>query len=118
MASSPLDSAPSVDGIPTVDCDDLQKMRGQVRIIDVRRDDEFNGELGHIENAEHHALGPDLERFLHAAPRDASYVFVCRVGGRSAQATAFAMAVGLLNVANLGGGMMQWCSYKLPTVKK
>jgi rhodanese-related sulfurtransferase len=104
------------DGIPTVDPEGLSDLSG-ARLIDVRRPDEFSGELGHLEGAELHPLGQDLERFLATAPRDATYVFVCRVGGRSAHATALAMAAGFPNVANLAGGMVRWHSRKLPTVR-
>ncbi len=36
---------------------------------------------------------------------DARYVVVCRVGGRSAQATAFLLGQGFKDVRNLAGGM-------------
>jgi rhodanese-related sulfurtransferase len=35
-------------------------------------------------------------------------VFYCQMGGRSAQAAAFAAAQGLAKPANLQGGIMAW----------
>lgn len=35
-------------------------------------------------------------------------VFYCQMGGRSAQAAAFAAAQGLRNAANLQGGILAW----------
>lgn len=115
--NDPLANAPLEDGIPTIDPDAVQTLPETVRLIDVRREDEFRGELGHAPRAEHHALGPDLERFLATAPRDQSYVFICRVGGRSAHATALAVAMGFRSVANMAGGMVRWHSRKHPTVR-
>lgn len=113
--SEPLAQAFLEDGIPTLDAAQVATLPKSVRIVDVRREDEFHGELGHVEGAVHHTLGPDLERFLAEAPRDASYVFVCRVGGRSAHATALAMAMGFPQVANMAGGMVRWNVLGLPT---
>jgi 3-mercaptopyruvate sulfurtransferase SseA len=36
------------DGIPEIDVSEVQKHAGDMVLIDVRRADEFNGELGHI----------------------------------------------------------------------
>jgi rhodanese-related sulfurtransferase len=116
-AASPLAGVFLEDGIPTLSVAQAASLPATVRLIDVRRPEEFHGELGHVEGAELHPLGPELERFLAEAPRDGHYVFLCRVGGRSAHATALAMALGFRHVANMAGGMMHWNAEGLPTVR-
>ncbi|MFZ4404761.1 MAG: rhodanese-like domain-containing protein [Pseudobdellovibrionaceae bacterium] len=68
------------DGIPEVQAEEILKSLGKVRIIDVRRPDEFNAELGHIQGAELMTLGPQLIQFLHDGDRNQEIVFVCRSG--------------------------------------
>ncbi len=55
------------------------------RIIDVRRRDEFTDELGHIQGAELHTIGPVLERLLPRLDPEEPTLFVCRSGGRSTE---------------------------------
>lgn len=85
-----------------------------VLIVDVRRPDEFNGELGHIPHAKLAPLGRDLTSFLAKIPRDRKIVFVCRSGARSATATEEAMRLGFTQTANMVGGMLLWNAEKLP----
>lgn len=101
----------SPEGVPEIDPVDLKEKSSAVRIIDVRRPDEFNAELGHIPGAELFPLGPDLISALKTWPNDQAYVFVCRSGARSATATAFASNYGLSKVYNMQGGMIQWNSH-------
>ncbi len=82
-------------------------------LVDVRMPQEFTGELGHIKGAQLIPL-PALPEHLSELPKDATIVFVCRSGGRSAQASAFALSNGYLNTFNMMGGMMQWTEHKLP----
>jgi len=98
----------SPEGIPEISPDTAGTILAACAIIDVRRPDEFNAELGHIKGAELITLGPDLEKFLRGADKQKSYLFVCRSGMRSAQATAVALSLGLRGSANLKGGMMLW----------
>lgn len=106
-----------VDGVPTLTAEDLKPQLGQVRLIDVRRPDEFNNELGHIPGAELVTLGPDLAQFLEKGSRDQQIVFVCRSGGRSGQATAQSRTLGYQKTLNLAGGMLRWNELKFPTEK-
>ena len=83
-----------LEGVPTVYCEDLASNMKQnswpqqeVLLIDVRRVDEFNGELGHIESASLYTLGPILTEFLESKSQDTEIIFICRSGVRSAQAT-------------------------------
>lgn len=92
--------------IPEITVDELVGL-GEVRIVDVREDDEWIG--GHIPTATHVALGtvPDqLDAFGADGSPDPTYV-ICKVGGRSGRACEYAMAQGK-NVVNVAGGMLAW----------
>ena len=101
-------------GVKDVDPRELAKKREQVVLIDARQPEEYSGDLGHIPGAKLIALDllPDQ---LDQVPRDKTVVFVCRSGGRSARAAAFAMEQGLTNVYNLKGGMILWNELHLQT---
>lgn len=101
-------------GINEILCENLQEKKSEFKVIDVRRDDEFTGELGHIEGAELKTLGPDLLDYLDNEERDVQIVFVCRSGGRSGQATQMAQQMGFINVSNMIGGMIEWNRLNLP----
>ncbi|MBX2987033.1 MAG: rhodanese-like domain-containing protein [Bdellovibrionaceae bacterium] len=104
-------------GIPEVHPLEVNKHHKDLRVIDVRRSEEFTGELGHIPGAELVTLGPELVRFLENGARDELIVFVCLAGGRSAQATAAALQLGFTSVVNMTGGMKLWNDLGLPTEK-
>lgn len=111
-----------VDGIPEVTCEDVlahaeQVEAKKVRLIDVRRPDEFNGEYGHIKGAELITLGPDLTQFLENGDRSEEIVFVCRSGGRSGTATAESIKLGYKFTINMAGGMIRWNERKQPVEK-
>lgn len=105
-------------GAPEISPLALKQQMNQVEMIDVRRDDEFTGELGHIEGARLVTLGEDLESFLNSASKDKPYVFICRSGGRSSQATLSAKQKGFKNVFNMEGGMLKWNALDLPVTKE
>lgn len=107
-----------VDGIPEVTCEDVLNKIGKVRIIDVRRPEEFNNELGHIQGSELVTLGADLTQFLEKGDRSQEIVFACRSGGRSGQATAESIKLGYKSTMNMVGGMLRWNDLKQPTEKK
>lgn len=100
------------NGITEVHVEELQEklgaIKGKVRLIDVRRPDEFTGELGHIPGAELVTLGPDLMQFLEKADRNQEIIFICRSGGRSGQATAESQNMGFKKTMNMIGGMLRW----------
>jgi rhodanese-related sulfurtransferase len=106
-----------VDGIPEVTCEDVLLKSKKVRLIDVRRPDEFNGEYGHIEGATLVTLGPELTEFLKNGNRADEMVFVCRSGGRSGAATAESIQLGYKFTANMVGGMIRWTELKQPVVR-
>lgn len=102
------------DRVFDIDPRELAKKREQVCLIDVRQPDEFSGELGHIPGAQLIVLDTLPER-LHQIPKDQTVVFVCKSGGRSARATAFALQSGFSEVYNLKGGMLLWNDLHLPS---
>lgn len=110
-----------INGILEINCRDLHQsfdqIKNKVRLIDVRRPDEFNAELGHIETAELFTLGSELTNFLKTADKNQEIIFICRGGVRSITAFHESVNLGFTNVANMTGGMMAWNSFQLPTVK-
>ena len=94
--------------------EEVNENASALELIDVREVDEFSGELGHIPGAKLVVLSTIPEQ-IKTLPKDKTIVFVCRSGGRSAQATAFAKKEGFTDVFNMQGGMMLWNQLKLPT---
>jgi rhodanese-related sulfurtransferase len=94
-------------GVKDIAPEEFAKHLGEIFIVDVRRDDEFNGDLGHVAGAKHIVLDSIPER-LSEIPKDGTVVFVCKSGGRSGSAAAFALGEGYKNVFNLKGGMLLW----------
>ncbi len=78
---------------------------GKVRLVDVRTDAEIA--QGHIRGAEKlplHLLPIRIGELDAGLPT----VFYCQMGGRSAQAAAFAEKQGMRDVYNLQGGITAW----------
>lgn len=98
---------PDVPGVEDIDPKELWENRTQVKIVDVRRPDEYTGELGHIEGAELIVLDTLPER-IGELDKNQTIVFVCKSGGRSGRATAFARSQGFDKVFNMKGGMLLW----------
>lgn len=113
-ASNNFVNSGAVEGIPTINPEELHTKLNHFKIIDVRGSDEFNNELGHVPHAELMTLGDDLSSRLKSADRQQEYVFVCRSGKRSAQATQEALAAGFKHVHNMAGGMLRWKELNLP----
>lgn len=84
-------------------------------LIDVRRADEFNDELGHIPRAQLMTLGDDFGARLGRFDRSERYLFICRSGGRSARAARIAQDLGFAHIYNLKGGMLRWNEMGLST---
>jgi sulfur dioxygenase len=120
--SAPLVTLKSMDpthanGFPEVTVAQVGKVRTRVTLLDVRRPDEFVGELGHIDGAILVTQGGDLDHWLQRGDRQDAIVFVCRSGRRSGQATISAVNQGYQHVANMIGGMLEWNRLKLPVVR-
>ncbi len=105
-----------IDGVNNLFVSEETSVRDYV-VIDVRRADEFSGELGHIKGAKLVTLGSELHQFLETAPKDKNYLFVCRSGARSTQASLLAASKGFTQVANMAGGMIHWNELALKAVK-
>jgi rhodanese-related sulfurtransferase len=85
-----------------------------VFLLDVREMDEW--QAGHAPSAVHIPLGQLQER-VDEVPKGASVYVVCRVGGRSAQATAWLNHVGW-EAINIDGGMQAWAAAGRPMVSE
>lgn len=105
---------PFVPGVIDIQPTELWDKKSGVRMIDVRQPEEYTGELGHIPGTELMPLAEVPEK-LQSIPKTDVIVFVCRSGGRSAQASAFAQSQGFEHVFNMKGGMLLWNDLKLPT---
>lgn len=100
-------------GVPTIQVMQPEALSEEnFCIIDVRRPDEFTGELGHIEGAQLATLGPELDHFLQklllSSGSKLKLLFACRSGARSATATMQALELGFEVAYNMEGGMILW----------
>lgn len=77
-------------------------------LVDVRRPDEYCGELGHIPGSILKTLGPELSSWLNEQSEDSKIIFICRSGQRSESATSEALKQKIKNVFNMTGGMILW----------
>jgi rhodanese-related sulfurtransferase len=84
-------------------------------ILDVREEDEYGGELGHI----HSSLLIPLRTLPSkagelAARKSDEIVVVCRSGVRSSTAATILTALGFEKAGNLKGGMLEWNEAHFP----
>ena len=88
--------------------------RREVHVLDVRTAVEWDGELGHLDDAQ---LIPLDELVVRAAdvPAEKPVVVVCQTGRRAALGTAILRKTGMTRVANLSGGMVRWRELGLPS---
>ena len=106
------DSAPAwapvvvVNDVPEVDIAWVSS-QATVRKIDVRRLDEWEGELGRVPGSALCTLD-DLEAACQAWDRAAPIVVICRSGARSGRGAAVLTAAGFEKVASMAGGMLAW----------
>ncbi len=94
-------------GVMDVSPEEVRGVSSQVHLVDVRGQDEYVGELGHIAGSQLVVLD-ELERKIDLLPKDRTIVFICRSGKRSAKATQIAQKNGFPSVYNMSGGMMRW----------
>jgi hydroxyacylglutathione hydrolase len=86
--------------------------RGDVHVIDVRGDSEWDG--GHLPGAQHIPLGHLAER-AGELPRGRTIVVQCQGGLRSMIGASVLQARGVAHVLDLEGGFGQWSASGLPT---
>ena len=101
-------------GVPEVTTAWTNANRKQVRVVDVRRSDEWASELRPIEGAEL----VTLDRLASTASdwsRQDRFIMVCRSGGRSGQAACLLESMGFECVVSMAGGMLEWQAEGLPT---
>lgn len=104
---------PNFENVMDIDPQEILQLKDKIKLVDVRQPEEYTGELGHIPGTELVVLGT-LPEHIQNLPKDQTIVFVCRSGGRSAQATAFAKSQGFTEVYNMLGGMLLWNEKQLP----
>ncbi len=81
------------------------------RLVDVRTDAEIaRGKIPQGDVLPLHLIPLRLSEL----DKNATTVFYCQMGGRSAQAAAFAAANGFADVYNLQGGITAWAHAGLP----
>jgi len=98
---------PDMPGVEDVDPKELWEQKDKLVLVDVRRPDEFTGELGHIPGSELMVLDT-LPQQINELPKDRTIVFICRSGARSGKAAAFAHEQGFTSAYNMKGGMLLW----------
>lgn len=103
---------PEWPGVSDIDPKELWEKRNNVLIVDVRRPDEYTGELGHVPGSKLIVLDV-LPEQVSSLPKDKTIVFVCRSGARSARASMLASQEGLTSTYNMKGGMLLWNQLKL-----
>ena len=111
---STAETNPDLNTIQDVKPEEVNIKQGQLTIIDVRTEEEYVGELGHISGSRLISLDKLMDE-IHNLNKDQTLVFVCRSGGRSAKATALAMDRGFESVYNMKGGMLLWNEMGLDT---
>ena len=104
---------PHFDGILDITAQEVFQNTSKLVLIDVRQPDEYVGELGHAPGAKLMVLDT-LPDQLENLPQDQDIVFICRSGGRSAKAAAYAHMQGWPRVYNMLGGMIEWNQQQLP----
>lgn len=84
---------------------------GDAVLIDVREPYEY-AEV-HAKNAKLMPLST-FQQHLDEIPQDKDVLFICRSGGRSAQAGMIAGQAGLKRIYNVQGGTLGWVQANLP----
>ena len=99
--------------VPTVDLSQVpDPLPEQLTVLDVREHVEW--QHGRIDGAVHIPLQQLPER-ADEVSGVARVLVVCKVGGRSAQATAYLQQIGV-DAVNLEGGMLEWSAAGRPMV--
>ena len=107
---------PQFNDVTDVAPQEVLENASQLTLIDVRETSEYVGELGHVKGTQLVVLST-LPQQINTLPQNKPIIFICRSGGRSAQATAFAKSNGFKDVYNMKGGMLLWNQLLLPTEK-
>jgi rhodanese-related sulfurtransferase len=84
-------------------------------ILDVREPNEY--QINRIPGSTLIPLG-ELPRRYQELPQDREIIAHCKMGGRSAKAQEFLKSVGITNVKNLKGGVLEWVDKVDPSQPK
>ena len=83
-------------------------------ILDVREEDEYRDELGHIAGSRYSTASVAAARRRARDIKHRDIVTVCRAGIRSSTGAAILTGLGFDHVSNLKGGMLEWNDAGLP----
>jgi sulfur dioxygenase len=100
-------------GIPEVEPDWVANNRATLCILDVRNEQEFQGDLGHVEGSMLIPLS-ELRQRINEVPKEKPVVVICQSGKRSAMATQILQTDGFKQTANIAGGLINWTKLTLP----
>lgn len=103
---------PYFEEILDVDPKEILDHQENLELIDVRQEEEYFGELGHVPGSRLLTLDM-LPAQIQSLSQKKPIIFICRSGGRSANAASLAHAHGYKNVYNMKGGMILWNEYGL-----
>jgi glyoxylase-like metal-dependent hydrolase (beta-lactamase superfamily II) len=104
-------------GVPEVTTEFLrERYSAGALLIDVREQDEFRGELGHVPGSQLVPLST-VVKSARQWSKEQPIVLICRSGGRSGKAAAQLVAAGFRRVASLQGGMLKWNAEHLPVAR-
>ncbi len=117
VSFSTAEQNPELNIVEDVSPDEVNAKSNNLTIVDVRTQEEYTGELGHIPNSKLVTLDTLMDH-IDDIPKDKTVVFICRSGRRSANATAIAKDQGFESVFNMKGGMLLWNEMGLTTEGK
>ena len=103
----------SYAGLPELNPEWVAGHQGQLTLLDVRTEEEFEGPDGHIAGSTLIPLA-QLPSRLAELPNNRPLVVVCHAGSRSALATQQLLQSGHQQVANLRGGLKRWSDEGYP----
>lgn len=112
--STKFDESMDPNGVPQLLPTQVHSHADQLVLIDVRRPEEFNNELGHAPGAKLITLGHDIDAFLASADKSQAIAFLCRSGARSAHVTQVSRQLGFTKTFNMAGVMLAWNQAGLP----
>lgn len=101
------------DKVPEVKPAWVNAHKADFQVVDVRRFDEFVGELGRVPGSTLATLD-NLDAAAAGWDPEAPLVVVCRSGGRSGRAAIALIEKGFKRVASMAGGMLAWNDGALP----
>ncbi len=97
----------------------IETEQAGVLVLDMRHDDEYIGELGHIHGSLLIPVEDLAQRLDELEPyRGREIITVCRGGGRSHTGAGILMQAGFANVASMADGMTGWNQRGYPVTRE